>query len=58
VNKLELTPEERKECLEAYVFEYMHSRKTFADRLHLNIMLKKIGLDADEVKDVFDSLEE
>lgn len=53
---LDLTSEEKKECLEAYVFEFNASRKGPSDYLHLRIKLARIGLDRDEIDDVIKSV--
>lgn len=53
---LDLNSEEKKECLEAYVFEFNHSRKGPSDYLYLRIRLSRIGLDKDEISDVIKSV--
>lgn len=53
---LDLNEEERRECLEEYVSEYKNSRKGAADRLHLEIRLRSIGMDQYEIRDVITSL--
>ena len=53
---LDLNSEEKKECLEAYVFEFNNSRKGPSDYLYLRIRLSRIGLDKDEINDVIKSV--
>jgi len=53
---LDLNSEEKKECLEAYVFEFNNSRKGPSDYLYLRIRLSKIGLDKDEINEVIVSV--